>query len=83
MDHQSERRAPQAGHSFTGNPFSRLDWPTPEMLAAANRARSRALREMTVALVQTIASFIARLVRAQTRRPLRERIVAPGRRRPF
>jgi hypothetical protein len=27
-----------------------LDWPTPEMLAAAHRARAKALKEMVVAL---------------------------------
>jgi len=30
--------------------ISKLDWPTPEMLAAAHRARAKALKEMVVAL---------------------------------
>src|ERR1043166_8111939 len=30
--------------------ISVLDWPTPEMLAAAHRARAKALKEMVVAL---------------------------------
>ena len=31
--------------------ISKLDWPTPEMLAAAHRARGLFLRELVVALV--------------------------------
>lgn len=31
-------------------PISKLDWPTPEMLAAARRARGLYLRELAVAL---------------------------------
>lgn len=31
-------------------PISVLDWPTPEQLAAARRARGKALKEMVVAL---------------------------------
>jgi hypothetical protein len=32
--------------------LSALDWPTPEMLQAANRARVKALRDMILALVK-------------------------------
>ena len=32
--------------------FPALDWPTPEMLQAANRARVKALRDMILALVK-------------------------------
>ena len=39
--------------------FSKLDWPTPEMLQAANRARAKALREMTSAFGRRLWSFIA------------------------
>ena len=32
--------------------FSKLDWPTPEMLQAANRARAKAFCDMILALVK-------------------------------
>jgi leucyl aminopeptidase (aminopeptidase T) len=32
--------------------FSTLDWPTPEMLQAAHRARAKAFRDMILALVK-------------------------------
>jgi|GraSoi2013_115cm_1033766.scaffolds.fasta_scaffold284676_2 hypothetical protein len=32
------------------NTFSKLDWPTPEMLPAARRARGKALSDMGLAL---------------------------------
>jgi hypothetical protein len=39
--------------------ISRLDWPTPEMIAAAHRARAKALREMASALARKLWFFIA------------------------
>ena len=39
--------------------FSILDWPTPEMLQAANRARARAVRDMIVALGKWASAFVA------------------------
>ena len=32
--------------------FSALDWPTPEMLQAANRARAKAFRDMILAVLK-------------------------------
>jgi hypothetical protein len=40
-------------------PISRLDWPTPEMIAAAHRARAKALREMASALARRLWFFLA------------------------
>jgi hypothetical protein len=42
-------RAEMQTSGMTGK-FSRLDWPTPEMLRAAHRARGKALRDMALAL---------------------------------
>jgi hypothetical protein len=39
--------------------FSALDWPTPEMLQAANRARAKAFYEMILALVKWAKASIA------------------------
>jgi hypothetical protein len=39
--------------------FSTLDWPTPEMLQAAKRARGKALRDMILALVKWAKASIA------------------------
>jgi hypothetical protein len=39
--------------------ISRLDWPTSEMIAAAHRARAKALREMTSALARKLWFFLA------------------------
>jgi hypothetical protein len=40
--------------SGTGNQFSTLDWPSPEVLMAARRARAHALRDMTVELCRRL-----------------------------
>ena len=37
--------------------FSKLDWPTPEMLQAANRARAKAFREMTRDMILTLGKW--------------------------
>jgi hypothetical protein len=42
----------------TERAFSKLDWPTPEMLVSAHRARARVLREMTVALGRKLGTLI-------------------------
>ena len=40
-------RAVNQNSGATGK-FSKLDWPTPEMLQAANRARAKAFGDMTL-----------------------------------
>jgi hypothetical protein len=47
MDDRAENQNSEA----TSN-FSKVDWPTPEMLQAANRARAKAFYEMILALVK-------------------------------
>jgi len=37
--------------------FSLLDWPTPELLLSARRARGRAVREMISALCHSLGSL--------------------------
>ena len=44
------------------NPFSTLDWPSPEKLMAARRARARAVRDMTVALWRRLKTLAPRLL---------------------
>lgn len=41
----------------TGSKFSTLDWPSPEILRAARRARTEALRDMTWALWRNVKSL--------------------------
>jgi hypothetical protein len=53
-----ENNAENRGISSNGKP-SILDWPTPEMIASAHRARAKALREMTWAFGRRLWSFIA------------------------
>ena len=45
---------PDSQDSGRASPFSRLDWPSPQMLARANRARSEALRDMTLEIVRWV-----------------------------
>jgi hypothetical protein len=40
--------------------FSTLDWPTPELLRAAHRARGKALRDMALALGSLLKRKITR-----------------------
>ena len=47
MDDRAENQ-----NSGATTKFSTLDWPTPEMLQAANRARAKAFRDMILALVK-------------------------------
>ncbi len=47
MDDRAENQ-----NSGATTKFSALDWPTPEMLQAANRARAKAFRDMILALVK-------------------------------
>lgn len=47
MDDRAENR-----NSRATTKFSRLDWPTPDMLHAAGRSRGKALRSMILALVK-------------------------------
>ena len=72
MDQQSERRAHDRGTTF-----SRLDWPTAQVLATARRARSQALREMAVGLARRTAALVLEFVRI----PVRERLPAARRSR--
>ena len=46
-------------HSEATDKFSMLDWPTPEMLQAANRARARAMYDMIVAFGKWAIALIA------------------------
>ena len=47
MDDRAENQ-----NSGATTKFSALDWPTPEMLQAANRARAKAFCDMMLALVK-------------------------------
>ena len=51
-------RAVNRNSEATGK-FSILDWPTPEMLQAANRARARAVCDMIVAFRKWAIAVIA------------------------
>ena len=51
MDDRSEIQ-----NSRAATEFSKLDWPTPDMLQAANRARGKALRDMILALAKWVKS---------------------------
>ena len=42
------------------NEFSVLDWPSPEVLMAARRARAHAVRDMTVDLCRRVRSLVLR-----------------------
>ena len=46
--------------SETGNEFSVLDWPSPELLMAARRARAHAVRDMTVDLCRRLRNLVLR-----------------------
>jgi hypothetical protein len=52
----------QAGDKTPGtsNKFSTLDWPSPERLMAARRARAHAVRDMTVDLCRRLRSLARR-----------------------
>ena len=50
-------RALNQSSAATGK-FSMLDWPTPEMLQAANRARARAMRDMIIAFGKWAMAFM-------------------------
>lgn len=52
-------RAVNQNSGATGK-FSILDWPTPEMLRAARRARGKALRDMALALGSLLKRKITR-----------------------
>jgi hypothetical protein len=44
----------------TGNAFSTLDWPSPEVLRAARRARAHAVRDMTMDLCRRLRGLALR-----------------------
>ena len=44
----------------TSSEFSILDWPSPEALMAARRARGQALRDMTVELCRSLRGLALR-----------------------
>jgi len=52
----------QAGDKTPGtsNKFSTLDWPSPEVLMAARRARAHAVRDMTVDFCRRLRSLALR-----------------------
>ena len=54
--------------SGTTGKFSRLDWPTPEMLRAAHRARGKALRDMALALGSWLTRKITQPILAVSRK---------------
>ena len=55
MDDRAENQ-----NSGATTKFSALDWPTPEMLQAANRARAKAFCDMMVAFVKWAKASIAK-----------------------
>jgi hypothetical protein len=60
-------RAANQNSEATGK-FSILDWPTPEMLQAANRARAKAVCDMILALGKWArASMANRVISKQSR----------------
>jgi hypothetical protein len=44
----------------TSNKFSTLDWPSPEILRAAHRARAKVVRDMTLDLCRRLKSLALR-----------------------
>jgi len=62
--------ADRAGHqnSRVSGKFSRLDWPTPEMLVPAHRARGKAMRDMIFALGTWLKRGVAERGHAASRR---------------
>ena len=59
MDDHSEGEPFGKTRAISKPAISKLDWPTPEMLAAAHRARGLYLRELVVALVRRLKSMAA------------------------
>jgi hypothetical protein len=59
MDNHAEGQGSGKTHTL-----SVLDWPTPEQLVAAHRARGEALREMTVGVFRRVKRFVAWQLRA-------------------
>jgi hypothetical protein len=59
---QEAKMETQAGDKTPGtsNKFSTLDWPSPEVLMAARRARAHAVRDMTVDLCRRLRSLALR-----------------------
>jgi hypothetical protein len=49
-------RAENQSSGPTGK-FPTLDWPTPEMLQAANRTRAKAFRDMTRDMIQALGKW--------------------------
>jgi hypothetical protein len=59
----------------TSNEFSVLDWPSPEVLRSARRARAQALRDMTVDLCRRLKRLALRSLTPL--RPSREHPARP------
>ena len=59
MDDRAEGQGLAKTREASNPAISRLDWPTPEMLAAARRARGLYLRELVVALVCRLKALVA------------------------
>jgi hypothetical protein len=59
---QEAKMETQAGDKTPGtsNKFSTLDWPSPEVLMAARRARAQAVRDMTLGLCRRLRRLVLR-----------------------
>ena len=69
-------RAENQNSGATGK-FSKLDWPTPEMLQAANRARTKAFRDMTRDRILALVNWAkASLANHLTLKPSRDGAVS-------
>jgi len=55
METQGSGQAPG-----TSNKFSKLDWPSEEIIMAARRARGRAVRDMALDLCRSLKSLTLR-----------------------
>jgi hypothetical protein len=61
----------------TTSNYSKLDWPTPEMLQAANRARAKAFRDMTRDMILALVNWAkASIASHLTSKPSRDRAVS-------
>jgi hypothetical protein len=69
-------RAEKQNSGATGK-FSKLDWPTPEMLQAANRARAKAFCDMTRDMILALVNWAkASIASPLTSKPSRDRAVS-------
>jgi hypothetical protein len=71
-----EDRAERQSSATTGK-FSKLDWPTPEMLRAAHRLRGEALLDMALTLRSWLKRRAAPPILAASRPPKKQTSVDP------